>query len=231
MLTGSFILPKQRNYSFFYKIHNDLDLVMDCGEVTCILLDLFAPFDTVDHSSFSLALVFTRFDGLSLIWPSSHLSSRYLIVSINDSISAFFTLSCGVPQVPFLTHCSILSILFLWFDDLKKFPNIHCIIGTLMVSSCTSLSLQRILFYFLKHSPPLSLSFSPGWTWTNCSSIPQNLNSLLLAENHNVSNLLISQTIISQQWYHPSQFLWSQSWFHLCLWHVFLCIDWINIVI
>ena len=69
---------------------------MDCGEVTCILLDLFAPFDTVDHSSFSL--VFTRFDGLSLIWSSSHLSSRYLVVSINDSISAFFTLSCGVPQ-------------------------------------------------------------------------------------------------------------------------------------
>ena len=34
--------------------------------------------------------------------------------------------------------------------------------------------------------------------------------------------MLISKTKQSKQWYHPSQFLWSQSWFHLCLWHVFL---------
>ena len=81
------------------KIHNDLTLVMDRGEVTCILLDLFAAFDTVDHS-----ILLTRlhnwfgFDGLSLNWSSSHLASRSQTVSINDSISAFSTLSCGVPQ-------------------------------------------------------------------------------------------------------------------------------------
>ena len=32
------------------KIHNDLILAMDRGEVTCILLNLFAAFDTVNHS-------------------------------------------------------------------------------------------------------------------------------------------------------------------------------------
>ena len=32
------------------KIHIDLILAMDRGEVTCILLDLFEAFDTVDHS-------------------------------------------------------------------------------------------------------------------------------------------------------------------------------------
>ena len=31
------------------EIHNNLILAMDRGEVTCILLDLFAAFDTVDH--------------------------------------------------------------------------------------------------------------------------------------------------------------------------------------
>ena len=37
-------------------------------------------------------------DGLSLDWFSSYLSLRSQAVSINDSISAFSTLSCGVPQ-------------------------------------------------------------------------------------------------------------------------------------
>ena len=82
------------------KIHNDLILAMDRGEVTSlILLDLSAAFDTVDHS-----ILLTRLqnwfglDGLSLDWFSSYLSLRSQAVSINDSISAFSTLSCGVPQ-------------------------------------------------------------------------------------------------------------------------------------
>ena len=76
------------------KIHNDLILAMDRGEVTSlILLDLSAVFDTVDHS-----ILLTRLqnwfglDGLSLDWFSSYLSSRSQAVSINDSISAFSTL-------------------------------------------------------------------------------------------------------------------------------------------
>ena len=73
---------------------------MERGEVTSlILLDLSAAFDTVDHS-----ILLTRLqnwfglDGLFLDWFSSHLSLRSQAVSINDSISAFSTLSCGVPQ-------------------------------------------------------------------------------------------------------------------------------------
>ena len=66
-----------------------------------------------------------------------------------------------------------------------------------MTPSCTSLSLLQILLYVLKHLPPLSLTFFPGWTWTNCSSIHLKLNFFLLAQNNNVSNFLALQTYLS----------------------------------
>ena len=66
-----------------------------------------------------------------------------------------------------------------------------------MKPSCTSLSLLLILLYLLEHLPPLSLTFFPGWTWTNCSSIHLKLNFFLLAQNNNVSNFLTLQTYLS----------------------------------
>ena len=82
------------------KIHNELILAMDRGEVTSlILLDLSAAFDTVDHF-----ILFTRLqnwfglDGLSLDWFTLYLSSGSQAASINDSIYAFSTLSCGVQR-------------------------------------------------------------------------------------------------------------------------------------
>ena len=110
------------------KIHNDLILAMDRGEVTSlILLDLSAAFDTVDHS-----ILLTRLqnwfglDGLSLDWFSSYLSLRSQAVSINDSISAFSTLSCGVGTPRFRTWPTPFHSLYnsSWFGDLKKFPQI-----------------------------------------------------------------------------------------------------------
>ena len=110
------------------KIHNDLILAMDRGEVTSlILLDLSAAFDTVDHS-----ILLTRLqnwfdlDGPSLDWFSSYLSLRSQAVSINDSISAFSTLSCGVPQLRFRTWPTPFHSLYnsSWLGDLKKFPQI-----------------------------------------------------------------------------------------------------------
>ena len=40
-----------------------------------------------------------------------------------------------------------------------------------MTPSCTFLSLLQIQLLHLKYSPILSLTYSPGWTLTNCSSI------------------------------------------------------------
>ena len=108
------------------KIHNDLILAMDRGEVTSlILLDLSAAFDTVDHS-----ILLTRLqnwfglDGFSLNWFTSYLSSRSQAVSINDSISAFSTLSCGVPQGSVLGSLLFTLYYSSWLGDLEKFPQI-----------------------------------------------------------------------------------------------------------
>ena len=112
--------------------------------------------------SFIYSFILTRLqnwfglDGLSLDWFSSYLSLRSQAVSINDSISAFSTLSCGVPQGPYLG-----PLLFTLYTtslgsviSKKKIPsNIIC---TLMTPSCTSLSLLQLLLYLLKHLPPLS---------------------------------------------------------------------------
>ena len=194
LLSSNSLSSFQSAYRIFHstettllKIHNDLFLAMDRGEVTSLILhDLSAAFDTVDHS-----ILLTRFqnwfglDGLSLDWFSSYLSLRSQAVSINDSISAFSTLSCGVPQGSVLGPCTSFHSLYnsaRWSQKIRS--NIIC---TLMTPSCTSLSLLHILLYLLK--PPLSMTFSPGWT--NCFSIHQKLNFFSLAQSDNISNFLI----------------------------------------
>ena len=84
------------------------------------------PLIPVDHS-----ILLTRLqnwfglDGLSLDWFSSYLSLRSQAVSINDSISTFSTLSCGVPP-RFRTWPTPFHSLYnsSWLGDLKKFPQI-----------------------------------------------------------------------------------------------------------
>ena len=90
-------------------------LAMDRGVVTCILPDLFAAFDTVDHSILLSRLHnWFGFDGLSLNWSSSHLSSRFFRQS-QSMIQSLHSLLFPVvyPKVPLLAHCFLLSILFL----------------------------------------------------------------------------------------------------------------------
>ena len=67
----------------------------------------------------------------------------------------------------------------------------------LMTPSCTFLSLLQIQLLLSKCSPILSLTYSPGWTLTNCSSIHPKLNSYSLVQNNNGSNFLNSQLYLS----------------------------------
>ena len=94
------------------------------------------------------------------------------------------------------TH-SIQLLLARWSRKISS--NIIC---TLMIPSCTSLSLVPILLYLLKLLPPLSLTFSPGWTWTNCSSIHQKSEFFFIGTKQqrlkfsDLTNLSLSNDII-----------------------------------
>ena len=125
----------------------------------------------------------------------SHLISHLALISLRQSqsmIPSLHSLLSPVvyPKVPFLAHSFLL--LARWSQKIPS--NTIC---TLMTPSCTSLSLLQILLYLLKHLPTLSLTFFPGWTWTNCFSIHLKLNFFLLAQNNSVSNFLILQTYLS----------------------------------
>ena len=127
----------------------------------------------------------------------SHLISHLALRQSQSMIPSLHSLLFPVmyPKVPYLAHSFLLSILLLSARWSQKIPsNTIC---TLMTPSCTSLSLLQILLCVLKHLPPLSLTFFPGWTWTNCSSIHLKLNFFSLAQNNSVSNFLILQTYLS----------------------------------
>ena len=127
---------------------------MDHGEVTSlILLDVSAAFDTVDHS-----IPLTRLqnwfglDGLSVNWFTSYLSSRSQAFSINDSISAFSTLSCGVPQGSVLGP--LLSTLYT-----TPFGSV--------------ISINSLKYHLYADDTQLYISFTP----TNSAPSPETLNN------------------------------------------------------
>ena len=125
--------------------------------------------------------------------PISHLALRQSQSMIPSLHSLLFPVV--YPKVPYLAHYFLLSILLLFARWSQKIPsNIICM---LMTPSCTNLSLLQILLYLLTHLPPLSMTFSPGWIWTNYSLIHQKLNFFSLAQNNNVSNFLILLTYLS----------------------------------
>ena len=179
-------------------IHNDLILAMDRGEVTSlILLDLSVAFDTVDHSILLHRLQhWFGLHGTSLDWFSSYLTSRSQAVSIQNSTSSFSNLSCGVPQgsvlgpllftlyaTPLGSVISKNSIKYhLYADDTQLY---------ISFTPSNSTSSLEMLSYIL------SLTYSPGWTLTNCFSSHPKLNSYSLVQNNNGSKFLNSQLYLS----------------------------------
>ena len=126
------------------------------------------------------------------------------------------------PKVPYLAHSfSLYTIYFLLARWSKKIPsNTICTLMTPAVHLFHSYKFYSISW---NTSPILSLTFFPGWTWTNCSLIHLKLNFFLLAQNSSVSNFLILQIYLSAMISIPvSSSICSQSWLHLWLWHVFL---------
>ena len=86
--------------SALLKVHNDIIISMDKGEVTALtLLDLSAAFNTIDHATLTDRL--SDWYGISSqaqIWFSSYFQNRLQSVKIKDTFSDKVTLSYGVPQ-------------------------------------------------------------------------------------------------------------------------------------
>ena len=86
--------------SALLKVHNDIIISMDKGEVTALtLLDLSAAFNTIDHATLTDRLSdWYGISGQAQIWFSSYFQNRLQSVKIKDTFSDKVTLSYGVPQ-------------------------------------------------------------------------------------------------------------------------------------
>ena len=86
--------------SALLKVHNDIKIRMDKGEVTDLtLLDLSAAFDTNDHAKLTYRLSgWYRISGQAQIWLSSYLQNRHQSVKIKNTLSDKVTLSYEVPR-------------------------------------------------------------------------------------------------------------------------------------
>ena len=106
-----------------------------------------------------------------------------------------------------------------WLGDLKKFSQIsfvrwwHPAVHLFHSYNFCSIS-WNTYYHFQWHSLLDELE----------QTASQSIKNWISSHWHKTtaSQIFWSNKLISQQWYHPSQFLCSQSWLHLWLWHVFL---------
>ena len=110
--------------SALLKVHNDIIISMEKGEVTALtLFDLLAAFDTIDHATLTDRLSdWYGISGQAQIWFSSYLQNMDQSVKNKDTFSDKVTLSYGVPQgsvlgpVLFILYTTPLSAIFSSFD-------------------------------------------------------------------------------------------------------------------
>ena len=147
-------------------------------------------------------------DGLSLDWFSSYLSLCILY--------SFLWCTPRFRTWPTPFHSLYNSS---WLGDLKKFPQISFV--------CWWHPAVH-LFHSYKFCS-ISWNTNHHWEWHSLLDeleqiASQSIKNWISSHWHKTttSQILRSNKLISQQWYHPSQFLCSQGWLHLWLWHVIL---------
>ena len=63
-----------------------------------ILIDLQKAFDTIDHEILLQKLKVIKFSETTINWFKSYISKRIFLVSMENKVSDFGEISCGVPQ-------------------------------------------------------------------------------------------------------------------------------------
>ena len=176
------------------KSHNDLILAMDRCEVTSlILLDSTYLLPSIRSIIPSFLLVFKIGSVLMVcLLIGTHLIFHFALRQSQSVIPFLHSLLLPVvyPKFPYLVHFFSLSIQLLLARRSQKI-SLEYHLHADEIQLYISFTPKKILLYLLKHLPPLSMTFSPGWTWTNCFSIHQKLNFSSLAQKNNVSNFLI----------------------------------------
>ena len=93
-----------------------------------ILINLQKAFDTIDHEILLQKLKAIKFSESTIRWSKSYLSERIFLVNIENKLSEFGEISCGVPQgsilgpLLFLIYVNdmpqaVTSTLLLYADD------------------------------------------------------------------------------------------------------------------
>ena len=87
-----------RNHSTAH-VTNEWLRNVDAGFINGVLfLDLKKAFDTINHTILLSKLECYGIRGLSLLWFQSYFNNRKQICKVNNSLSTFQNVSCGIPQ-------------------------------------------------------------------------------------------------------------------------------------
>ena len=126
---------------------------------------------------FNIGLVF-----MVLLLTSFHLISPHVLRQSPSKIPLHLSQIFLVVYLKVLSLAHFFSLFIQLLLVLSSQRTLSNITSMLMIPSCTFLSLLQIQLLHLKYSPILSLTYSPGWTLTNCSLIHLKLNSYSLAQ-------------------------------------------------